>query len=68
MNKNSNLSEEEKFSDNSMENLRMQNEFLKMKMIAELGAVFVGGEGLSPEIENKFLNNVLEFETKISKA
>src|SRR5690606_31104881 len=62
MNKNDNLPEEEKFSDDPEENLRMQNEFLKLKMMAESGAFF-GGEGnLPPDIENQFLNNILEFE------
>lgn len=64
MNKNNDLPEEEKFSDDPEENLRMQNDFLKMKMMAESGAVFGGGEGLSPEMENQFLNNILEFEKK----
>jgi hypothetical protein len=64
MNKNNDLPEEEKFSDDPEENLRMQNEFLKLKMMAESGAIFGGGENLPPEIENQFLNNILEFEKK----
>ena len=55
-------SEEEKFSDDPEENLRMQNDFLKMKMMAESGAFFGGEGGLPPEIENLFLKNVMEFE------
>lgn len=62
MNKNNDLPEEEKFSDDPEENLRMQNDFLKMKMMAESGAIFGGGENLPPEIENQFLNNILAFE------
>jgi hypothetical protein len=62
MNEENNLAGEEKFSDDAEENLRMQNDFLKMKMMAESGAFF-GGEGdLPPEIENQFLKNVMEFE------
>ena len=57
-----NLSEEEKFSDDPEENLRMQNDFLKMKMMAQSGAIFGGDGTLPPEIENEFLKNVLEFE------
>jgi hypothetical protein len=56
------FSEEEKFSDDQEENLRMQNDFLKMKMMAESGAFFGGEGGLPPEIENLFLKNVMEFE------
>ena len=53
---------EEKFSDDPEENLRMQNDFLKMKMMAESGAFFGGEGGLPPEIENQFLKNIMEFE------
>lgn len=62
MNKNDDLPEEEKFSDDPEENLRLQNEFLKLKMMAESGAYFGGDGNLPPEIENQFLNNILEFE------
>ncbi len=68
MNKNNDLPEEEKFSDDPEEDLRMQNDFLKMKMMAESGAIFGGGEGLPPEIENQFLNNILEFEKQHSTS
>ncbi|MEO6818533.1 MAG: hypothetical protein ABI204_02310 [Ginsengibacter sp.] len=58
------LPDEEKFSDDPEENLRMQNDFLKMKMMIESGANFGGsGEGeLPPEIENEWLKNIMEFE------
>lgn len=50
----------------AQEQLKAENEFLKMKLMLENGAIFraVGGEGddLPPEIENEFLNNILEFE------
>lgn len=62
MAKNDNLPEEEKFSDDPEENLRMQNDFLKLKMMAESGAIFGGEGGLPPDIENQFLKNILEFE------
>src|SRR6185437_7752057 len=62
MNVDNNLPEEEKFSDDPEENLRMQNDFLKMKMMAESGAWFGGEGGLPPDIENQFLKNVMEFE------
>lgn len=56
------LSNEEKFSDDPEENLRMQNDFLKMKMMAESGAFFGGAGDLPSDIENQFLKNVMEFE------
>ncbi|MEO6134288.1 MAG: hypothetical protein ABIP35_03985 [Ginsengibacter sp.] len=58
-----NLPDEEKFSDDPEENLRMQNDFLKLKMMAQSGAIFGGDGTLPPEIENEFLKNVLEFES-----
>ncbi len=59
---NEDLHDEEKFSERPEENLRMQNNFLKMKMMAESGAVFGGSTKLPADIENQFLKNVLEFE------
>lgn len=56
------LPDEEKFSNDPEENLQMQNDFLKMKMMAESGAIFGGPGDLPSEIENQFLKNVLEFE------
>ncbi|HET7116217.1 MAG TPA: hypothetical protein VFI29_06985 [Hanamia sp.] len=57
------LPEEEKFSNDPEENLRMQNDFLKMKMMLESGARFGGNDGeLPPEIENEWLKNIMEFE------
>ena len=68
MDNNNDLPEEEKFSDDPEENLRMQNEFLKLKMMAESGAHFGGDGNLSPEMENLFLNNILEFEKQQSSS
>lgn len=68
MNKNNDLPEDEKFSDDPEENLRLQNEFLKLKMMAESGAHFGGSGNLPPEIENQFLNNILEFEKQHSTS
>lgn len=63
MNDNLNAPEDEKFSEDPEENLRMENEFLQMKLSAETGAVF-GGErsDLPPEIMNEWLKNVAAFE------
>lgn len=55
--------DEEQFSDDPEEQMRLQNDFLKMKMMAENGAIFGGNTGdLPPEIENEFLKNVMAFE------
>ena len=59
MNINNESPDEEKFSDDADENLRLQNEFLKLKMMAESGAYFGGSGNLPPEIENQFLNNII---------
>ena len=58
------LPEEEKFSDDPEENLRMQNDFLKMKMMIESGAQFGGSSdgNLPAGIENEWLKNIMEFE------
>jgi hypothetical protein len=53
---------EEKFSDDPQENLRIENEILKLKMKAESGAYFCGSNKLPPEIENEFLLNVQQLE------
>ena len=60
MNENIDHSEEE----NEEENLKNENEFLKMKMMLESGAKFgsMSEEGLPPEIENQFLKNIMAFE------
>jgi len=49
-------------SDDPEENLRMENELLKLKLKAELGAEPINIADISPEIENEFLKNVLAFE------
>lgn len=52
-------------SDEEEENLKNENEFLKMKLMLERGGQFGGmksdGE-LPPEIENQFLKNIMAFE------
>lgn len=70
MNQEPELPEDEKFSDDPEENLRLENEFLKMKMMAESGGFFGGNKDLDlpPEIENQFLKNVIEFEKAYAKA
>ncbi len=55
----------EKFSDDEEEQLRIENEILRLKLKAELGGEIEGMDGtenLPPEIENLFLKNILSFE------
>lgn len=49
---------------NEKENLKNENEFLKMKMMLESGARFgsMSEEGLAPETENQFLKYIMAFE------
>ncbi len=64
MQENNNENNEEKFSDDPEENLRIENEILKIKMQAESGAYFSENTNadLTPDIENAFLRNVQQFE------
>jgi hypothetical protein len=53
-------------NNNPEENIRMENEFLKLKLKAELGAeTFIAGN-FPPKVENEFLKNVLAFENSFS--
>jgi hypothetical protein len=55
-------------SDNPGENLRMENELLKLKLKAELGADPQSVSDIDPEIENEFLKNVFAFEHNYANA
>lgn len=55
-------------NDNPEEKIRMENEFLQLKLKAELGAeTFISGN-FPPEVENAFLKNVLVFENSFSNT
>lgn len=55
-------------SDDPEENLRMENELLRLKLQAEMGGQsFTSGE-LDPGIENEFLKNVMAFEQNWAKS
>ena len=55
-------------SDDPEENLRMENELLRLKLKAELGGESFSSGGLDPEIENEFLKNVMAFEHNFASA
>lgn len=46
------------------EELSTENELLKLKMMAELGGNFLGSDELPPDIENKFLKQIMRFHKK----
>lgn len=56
---------------NAEESLKAENDFLKMKIMLEQGADFYSPENLNeplnPEIENQFLNNIIEFEKQFEQ-
>jgi hypothetical protein len=48
--------------------LKAENEFLKMKLMLEHGAVMSGSDGEIPDdVENAFLNNIIAFEKEFEK-
>jgi len=57
------------FEDGAEEQLRLENDLLKLKMQAELGARFGSftGEDLPPEIEKQFLEQVMAFHKNLEE-
>ncbi len=64
------MEKDELFSDNPQENLRIENDFLKLKLKAQYGDAFFMGSNadLPPEIENQFLKNMIAFEESHANA
>lgn len=61
--------EKQNFSRDPEQNLRIENEILKLKMQAERDAIFGGNmEDLPPEVEAEILKNVQLFEDSFEKA
>ncbi len=58
------MTEDEKFSDDEQENLRIENELMRIKLKAQYGDAFYmeTNAALPPEIENQFLKNMMAFE------
>jgi hypothetical protein len=65
---NKNESPDLPLSDDPEENLRMENELMKLKLQAELGAKSFSASKIDPEIENAFLKNVMAFEQNWASA
>jgi hypothetical protein len=59
---NNNEIPDQPLSDDPEENLRMENELLRLKLQAELGGQSHSSGNLPPELENEFLKNILAFE------
>jgi hypothetical protein len=64
------MEQNENFSDDSQENLRIENEILKIKLKAQYGDAFhmETNAGLPPEIENQFLKSMMAFEDEYASA
>lgn len=48
--------------------IKDENDFLKMSLMAEYGGDFIGGGDLPPMVENHFLKQIKDFHKKQSKA
>jgi len=55
-------------SDDFEENLRMENELLRLKMKAELGSDLHSTGESDPELENAFLKHIMAFEDNYAKS
>ena len=64
------MDQDENFSDDMQEDLRMENEILKIKLKAQYGDDFQLGTSadMEPEMENQFLKNMMTFEEEYSNA
>ncbi|MBC7888559.1 MAG: hypothetical protein H7Z13_11820 [Ferruginibacter sp.] len=64
------MEQDENFSDDLQENLRIENEFLKIKLKAQYGDAFhmENGADMPPEIENQFLKSMMAFEDEYANA
>ncbi|HSN62144.1 MAG TPA: hypothetical protein VLR49_14490 [Ferruginibacter sp.] len=64
------MSQDEKFSHDENENLRIENELLRIQLKAQYGDAFhmETNAELSPEIENQFLKTILAFEENSENA
>jgi hypothetical protein len=64
------MEQDEKFSDDPEENLRIENELMKIKLKAQYGDAFQmdSSAELSPDVENQFLKNILAFEESYNKG
>lgn len=45
----------------SIDELNTENEFMKLKMMAEFGGDFIGSDNIPPDVENQFLKQIISF-------
>lgn len=57
--------DDEPLSDDPEEQLRLENDLLKLKLQAETGADLYELSDMPPEVEHAFLNNILAFERQL---
>lgn len=62
------MENEEPLSDDPEEQLRLENELLKLKLQAEMGAQFGGNADLPPEVEQEFLKQIMAFQEQQKDA
>ena len=64
------MEKDELISDDPQENMRIENDFLKLKLKAQYGDAFFmdSNAALPPEIENQFLKNMIAFEDAHANA
>jgi len=62
------LPEDSPLSNDPQEALRLENELLRLKLIAELGAKSDSTAGIPPDVENQFLKNILAFEQAAARG
>lgn len=60
--------DDERFSNDPEENLRIENEILRLKLKAELGGIYENNIAIPPGLENEFLKSVLAFEHRYAHA
>jgi hypothetical protein len=66
---NENTFHPERFSDDPRENLRIENEILRLKLQVQFGGISSAvSDDISPEEENRFLRHVLAFEEQYANA
>jgi len=68
MENNNNETFNDPLSDDSEENLRMENELLRLKLKAELGGDSHSSGNLDPALENEFLKQVMAFESNYANS
>jgi len=60
--------DDDQFSNDPEEQLRIENELLRLKLQAETGADLQHLENVPPDVENAFLNNILAFERQLDQV